>query len=138
MSMRLSRLELSPASRLRLDVFSESCPSANGRTQINESVRKLIRIQVFYRAKQLAGWMLRPDSCRRKKTGRPQGAAWFGEILRGGGKLTWTTADYCLPSARALCSAPAQERYRWCSSSSELPRGDSSSALQRSCSTRPA
>src|SRR5256885_376515 len=71
MSMRLSRLELSPASRLRLDVFSESCPSASGRTQINASVRKLIRIQVFYRAEQLAGWMLRRDACWPQKNRPP-------------------------------------------------------------------
>src|SRR5712671_5937869 len=94
-SILVSRLELSSASRLRAAAFSEaavlseeSCPGEILVSRANKTIRNRIRTTLLYRGPSgETGALARPHKPPKKSQATHNGAACFGKVLRGGGKL---------------------------------------------------
>src|SRR5437660_8293169 len=145
-SILVSRLELSSASRLRAAAFSEaalseeSCANERVASSARITIRNRIRTTLLYRGPSgETGALARPHKRPQKSQAAHNGATWFGRVLRGGGKTYFTkTAELCSPSesgcwASVLGSFPPQY---W--SSAEYPHGGSWRDRREFCWSRPA
>src|SRR6202795_4370136 len=99
-SILVSRLELSSASRLRAAAFSEAalseefCASESVASSTRKIIRNRIRTTLLYRDASGDTGALARSYKSQKSQAAHSGATWFGKVLRGGGETYFTkTAD---------------------------------------------
>src|SRR6266446_2419203 len=91
-SILVSRLELSSASRLRAAAFSEAALSEESwaservASSARNTIRNRMRTTLLYRGPSgETGSLARPHKPPQKSQAAHSGATWFGKVLRGGG-----------------------------------------------------